>query len=230
VLGSLKGAWSPFRRGIQKFNRHVIVGILSPKLCSFCYAGCPNRRHGCPKLCFFCYAGCPNCGHGCPNLCIFCYAGCPNRRHGCPRGERAVDAQPHKGAEAREDVVAEFQQRLGVQPWPGESVFFRSGWSATNNCKKLYLVLCFYRSDLLLNFGLVRVCVCLCVCMCVCVFVCVCVRVCVVIEVGSQKKIRHYQYCRGGQLRKCLKKCIFAFRRQPLTATASNRHHFSTNV
>jgi len=35
---------------------------------------------------------------------------------------------------------------------------------------------------------------------------------------------------RGGQLRKCLKMCIFAFRRQPLTATSSNRNQFSTKV
>ena len=35
---------------------------------------------------------------------------------------------------------------------------------------------------------------------------------------------------RGGQRRKCLKMCIFAFIRQPLTATSSDRHHFSTKV
>jgi hypothetical protein len=35
---------------------------------------------------------------------------------------------------------------------------------------------------------------------------------------------------RGGPQRKCLKMCISAFRRQPRTATSSNRHHFSTRL
>ena len=39
-----------------------------------------------------------------------------------------------------------------------------------------------------------------------------------------------YKFGRGGQRRKRLKMCIFAFRRQPLTATSSDRHHFSTKL